>query len=97
MKEITLDTLVEVGAALANPGRLRILALLGEGGLYVCQIRSILNLAASTVSAHLAVLRRAGLVSEEKWGRWVQYRLTSEEPSGASCARSCIWSRTIAR
>ncbi len=83
MKEVTLDALVDAGAALAHPGRLRILALLGEGGLYVCQIRSVLGFAASTASAHLAVLRRAGLVSEEKFGRWVQYHLTGEQPIGS--------------
>jgi DNA-binding transcriptional ArsR family regulator len=83
MKEVTLDTLAEVGAALAHPGRLRILALLREGDLYVCQIRTVLELAASTVSAHLAILRRNGLVTEQKQGRFVQYGLTDEEPLGS--------------
>lgn len=83
MKEVTLDILAQVGAALAHPGRLRILALLREGDLYVCQIRTVLDLAASTVSAHLAILRRGGLVTEQKQGRFVQYGLTDEEPLGS--------------
>jgi DNA-binding transcriptional ArsR family regulator len=44
--------------------RLRILGMLRGGGLCVCQITAVLDLAASTVSAHLADLRRAGLVFE---------------------------------
>lgn len=83
MKEVTLDALAEVGNALAQPARLRMLALLREGALYVCQIRAVLRLAASTVSAHLAILRRAGIVVEEKQGRFVQYELTGEEPLGS--------------
>ena len=83
MREVTLDTLAQIGAALGHPGRLRILALLREGALYVCQIRTVLGFPASTVSVYLAVLRRAGLVREEKSGRWIQYRLTSEEPVGS--------------
>jgi ArsR family transcriptional regulator len=83
MKEVTLNTLVDVGAALAHPGRVRILALLREADLYVCQIRTVLGLAPSTVSVHLAILRRSGLVTEQKQGRFVQYGLTDEEPLGS--------------
>lgn len=60
--------------ALAHPVRLRVLVMLGSGELCVCQLTAVLELAASTVSAHLGVLRRAGLVSERKDGRWVSYR-----------------------
>ena len=65
MKDVTLDTLEAVGGALGHNDRLRILALLREGDLYVCQIRTVLGLASSTVSAHLAILRRSGLVAEQ--------------------------------
>jgi DNA-binding transcriptional ArsR family regulator len=83
MNDVTLDTLEAVGSALSHKGRLRILALLREADLYVCQIRTVLGLAGSTVSAHLATLRRGGLVSEQKQGRFVQYGLTGEEPLGS--------------
>ena len=83
MNDVTLDTLEAVGGALGHRGRLRVLALLREGDLYVCEIRAVLGLAASTVSVHLAVLRRAGLVDEQKQGRFVQYGLTGEEPLGS--------------
>lgn len=66
---------MEVLKALAHPARLRILAMLESGALCVCQLTAVLGLAVSTVSAHLAGLRRAGLVAEEKEGRFVSYRL----------------------
>mgnify|MGYP005844280145 CR=1 FL=1 len=64
--------------ALAHAGRVRIAAMLRRGELCVCQMTAVLNLAPSTVSAHLAELRRAGLVQERKEGRWVFYALTPE-------------------
>jgi DNA-binding transcriptional ArsR family regulator len=90
MSDLTLSTLVDVGKALGHPARLRMLALLQEGDLFVCQITAILGMAVSTVSAHLAVLRRAGLVREDKEGRWVRYRLGDDEPL-ASMAREVLY------
>jgi len=45
----------------------------------------ILTLANTTVPKHLSVLRHAGLILDEKNGRWVNYRLanTSESPTGS--------------
>jgi DNA-binding transcriptional ArsR family regulator len=68
--------------AAAHPARLRILAMLRPGALCVCQVTAVLERAASTVSAHLAELRRAGLVEERKDGRWVSYGL-SRDPAVA--------------
>ena len=69
--------------ALGHPARLRILAMLREGGLCVCQVTALLELAASTVSAHLAELKRAGLELERKEGRWVVYSLSGEAATRA--------------
>ena len=74
-----LNEFVEVVKALGHPGRLRILAMLRDGPLCVCQVTSVLGLSGSTVSAHLSDLRRAGLVAEQKRGRWVYYRLTEDD------------------
>lgn len=79
---------------MGHPARVRILALLRDGALYVCQVRSVLGLAASTVSAHLAILRRAGLITEEKQGRWVRYRLTTDEPLGSLTRETLYLVRT---
>jgi DNA-binding transcriptional ArsR family regulator len=70
-----IEPLVNLFKALAHPVRLRILALLREGELCVCQINAVIGLPPSTVSEHLAELRRAGFLEERKEGRWVHYRL----------------------
>ncbi len=74
MTKWSLGESVRTHKALGHPVRLRILAMLGGGELCVCQMTAVLDLANSTVSAHLADLRRAGLISERKDGRWVLYR-----------------------
>jgi ArsR family transcriptional regulator len=61
--------------ALSDEGRLRILNLLTKKPLCVCEITEILQLATSTVSKHLSVLREAGFVIDVKDGKWVNYRL----------------------
>jgi ArsR family transcriptional regulator len=71
-----LATLVQTHKAIAHPVRLRLLAVLRTGPLCVCQMTVVVRLAASTVSEHLSELRKAGLVSERKDGRWVEYRLS---------------------
>jgi DNA-binding transcriptional ArsR family regulator len=71
----SLDALVELGKGLAHPARLRMLAMLAGGELCVCQMTAVLELAASTVSQHLAVLERGGLVTDRKEGKLVFYRL----------------------
>ena len=89
-----LATTVHALKALAHPGRLRILAMLRGGELCVCQMTAVLDLAASSVSAHLADLKRAGLVSERKDGRWVFHRL--DEGEAARGLLEPVW-KAIAR
>ncbi|MFN2369478.1 MAG: ArsR/SmtB family transcription factor, partial [Desulfurivibrionaceae bacterium] len=66
--------------ALSDETRLRILALLGSGELCVCDLMEALELPQSTVSRHLAYLRHAGLVADQRRGVWMFYRL---EQAGA--------------
>lgn len=70
-----LGRTLTVTKALANPARLRILALLERGECCVCQLTAVLSLAPSTVSAHLSELRRAGFLLVRKAGKIVFYRL----------------------
>lgn len=62
--------------AFADPTRLRILNLLGDGELCVCQIVYVLGMSQPKISRHLAMLRKAGLVTDHKEGRWVHYSLS---------------------
>ena len=61
--------------ALADETRLRILLLLLDGELCVCEIIAALELPQLTASHHLAYLKRTGWVSDRKQGVWMYYRL----------------------
>ena len=62
--------------ALADPTRLRLINLLGDEELCVCSCVEILNTNQPKISRHLAYLRRAGLVTARRDGKWTHYRLT---------------------
>lgn len=61
--------------AMAHPTRLFILDLLEDGALCVCDINDLIEADLSTVSKHLLLLKKAGLVSSEKRGLQVYYSL----------------------
>lgn len=61
--------------AVSDPTRVRIVSVLQNQELCVCQIITMLNLAPSTVSKHLSILRQAKLIEDSKRGRWMFYRL----------------------
>lgn len=70
-----LNSCVTVMKACSDANRIRILKILKEGELCVCQIVSVLGLGQSTVSKHLFLLKNAGLIKDQKIGRWVYYAL----------------------
>lgn len=64
--------------ALADPVRLRLLSLIGahEGGeACVCDLTAGFDLTGPTISHHLKVLREAGLISSQRRGTWIYYRV----------------------
>jgi ArsR family transcriptional regulator, arsenate/arsenite/antimonite-responsive transcriptional repressor len=65
----------DVLKALAEPTRLRILALLAAGEICVCHIHTALVVPQPTASRHLAYLKKSGLVEDRKVGLWKHYRL----------------------
>ena len=70
-----MDELLWVARAVADPVRLRLLALISARELCLCQVVAVLRLAPSTLSRHLSLLQRAGLSECRKEGRWHYYRL----------------------
>ena len=64
---------------LSDENRLRILLMLRKRPLCVCEIYEVLNIALSTISAHLKNMRNIGLIEDMKDGRWVIYRLVEKE------------------
>ncbi len=70
-----------IANALADENRARAFLSLRGGELCVCQIIELLELAPSTVSKHMQILRQARLVEMHKEGRWIYYRLAGESAS----------------
>ena len=75
---------LDITKALADGNRLRVLMALGGGELCVCQIVELLQLAPSTTSKHMAILRQARLVESRKEGRWMYYRLPDRDAPQAA-------------
>ena len=70
-----LDARARVLKAMAHPSRLFILEELEKGEQCVCDLTAMIGADVSTVSKHLAVLRQAGIVADDKRGNQVFYRL----------------------
>ena len=66
--------------ALSDPNRIRVVKILEEGELCVCEVQELLGLAQSTVSKHLKILEESGLVESRKEGTWINYRISEEPP-----------------
>jgi ArsR family transcriptional regulator, arsenate/arsenite/antimonite-responsive transcriptional repressor len=73
-----MKAVLAFGKALADPTRLRVLALLRERELCVCEICDALEISQSTLSTHLAILRDASAVRTRKEEQWIYY---SVEPA----------------
>jgi ArsR family transcriptional regulator len=71
--------------ALADRTRLRILNLIGKDELCVCFFVEILDELQPKISRHLAYLRKAGLVTARRDGKWMHYRVA--EPADPLAAR----------
>ncbi len=82
-----MKKLAHIFKALSDETRLRILALLSSGELCVCDLMAALELPQSTVSRHLAYLRNAGLVDDERRGVWMFYRLKQANVLGDELLR----------
>jgi ArsR family transcriptional regulator len=71
-------------AALADPTRLRLLNLIGGREVCVCYFVEILRQGQPKISRHLAYLRRAGLVTARREGKWMHYRMVPQADEAAA-------------
>lgn len=82
--------------ALAEPVRLRVLALLNEKeSLCVCDLVSVLDLSQSTVSRHLSYLKNQGIVHSWREGNWIHYDLVRKHPSFGVIEQSLMGLQTL--
>lgn len=65
--------------ALADRTRLRLLNLMADREVCVCYLVEILDLPQPTISRHLGYLRRSGLVSVRREGKWMHYRIAAQQ------------------
>ena len=73
-----MKTLLQAAKALSDPTRVRIFAALQQGELCVCELCDALGVSQSTLSTHLQLIRKAGLVRARREGKWMYYALPPE-------------------
>jgi ArsR family transcriptional regulator len=84
--ERKMKEFLKVMKAAGDPSRVKILKMLTQRTLCVCEIQAALGTAQSTASKHLKILEDAGLVASSKDGLWVNYDLAdgSRNPFAAN-------------
>ncbi len=70
---------LKVLKAASDKNRLRILKMLERKDMCVCELSAVLGIAQPSVSRHMSLLKEAGLVSDERDGQWIIYRLCDEK------------------
>lgn len=79
---------IKVAKAVSDPNRVKMLKMLQNKRMCVCEIQALLNIAQPSVSKHLKILEKAGLVCSEKEGLWVNYFLS--DGSGSPYAATIL-------
>lgn len=74
-----MQKLLLIFKSLSEETRLRILKLLENGELCVCEITDALNMTQPNISFHLSLLKEAGLIKDRKNGRWIHYSLNESD------------------
>jgi DNA-binding transcriptional ArsR family regulator len=83
---------MNITKALSDENRVRILMALNTyDELCVCNINELLELAPSTVSKHLFLLKNARLVKARKEGRWIYYRLNRDTAASETVTAALKW------
>lgn len=72
--------------ALSDSNRVKIVKMLQRKSFCVCEIHAALGASQPTVSSHLKVLQKAGLVRYQKDGLWVDYYASNDESSPYAAA-----------
>ena len=73
-----METVVTFARALADATRWRIVRLVLDNALCVCELADILEMPQSSVSSHVQVIRKAGLLESEKCEKWTYFRIASD-------------------
>jgi ArsR family transcriptional regulator len=75
---LVMTDAVSFARALGDPTRWRILRLVREDALCVCELADILGMPQSSVSSHVQIIRKAGLLESERCEKWTYFRLSAQ-------------------
>ena len=75
-----MNQLTDIANALSDPNRVRLIVACLDGERCVCQFVELIDPSNASISKHLSMLKRAGLLESRKAGRWVHYK-TPAAPS----------------
>jgi ArsR family transcriptional regulator, arsenate/arsenite/antimonite-responsive transcriptional repressor len=70
-----MKNVVTFSRALADATRWRIIQLVMEDALCVCELADILEMPQSSVSSHVQIIRKAGLLESEKCEKWTYFQI----------------------
>ena len=81
MVGLTMKSFIRVMKALSDSNRVKILKMLQQKMLCVCELHCAIGMSQPNVSKHLKILEDAGLVESQKEGLWVNYYLANGKDS----------------
>lgn len=83
-----MDDLLNVFNILSDKTRLRILLLLLNKDLCVCEIYAALDMSQPRVSRQLAILKQSRLIKDRREGKWIYYKIDDNEYT--KCLRTIL-------
>lgn len=86
-----MSELIDIFRALADPTRLRVVALLREMELAIGELAAVLEQSQPRVSRHVRILAEAGIVERRREGSWVFLRIAERGPGADMAAAAGAW------
>jgi len=71
--------LIKALKAVSDRNRMRILKMLEQRKMCVCELAAVLGIKQPSASKHLGILKDAGLITDERNGPWIDYSLCGEK------------------
>lgn len=99
MRKVVTTNVVMFAKAIADPTRWRVIRLVRNEALCVCELADILEMPQSSVSSHVQIIRGAGLLESEKCEKWTYFRIRREfiglleMLEGSFPAQESVWKR----
>ncbi len=70
-----MSDLVTFAHALSDTTRWRIVRLVMDHAMCICELADILDMPQSSISSHVQILRKTGLLESERCGKWSYFRI----------------------